>query len=372
MFYISYYTTPDDVRASSPAANAKTLSISKALADVGESVKIISTCTVAKSGRGFVRGRTFSVCENVTCRQTPFFITGFGPFRRLQYVMANVYLFLVLVLFAKKDENVLFYHAVERASVVALAKKIKKFRLILEVEEVYANASKLSEREIEAEKRDISVADAFIFPTEMLNDVVNKKNLPYAIIHGTYDVETVLNQQSDDKIHVVYAGTLSKIKGGAYAAAESARFLGEKYSVHILGFGNNEQVEEIKSLAERISAESGCRVSYEGCLNGEEYLRFIQACHIGLSTQNPQGNFNDTSFPSKILTYMANGLQVVSARIPVVEGSDVDAYMNYYDSQTPESIAAAIKNVDLDNSIDTREIILKLNKKFKEKVKEVL
>ena len=30
MFYISYYTTPDDVRASSPAAVAKTESIAKA------------------------------------------------------------------------------------------------------------------------------------------------------------------------------------------------------------------------------------------------------------------------------------------------------------------------------------------------------
>jgi hypothetical protein len=206
----------------------------------------------------------------------------------------------------------------------------------------------------------------------MLNDVVNKKNLPYAVIHGTYDVEPVLNQQSGDKIHVVYAGTLSKIKGGAYAAAESARFLGENYRVHILGFGNNEQVEEIKALADKISAENGCRVSYDGCLSGEKYLRFIQACHIGLSTQNPQGGFNETSFPSKILTYMANGLQVVSARIPVVECSAVNDYIIYYDSQTPENIASAIKNVDLKNCTDTREIIRELNKDFKEKIKEVL
>jgi hypothetical protein len=101
MFYISYYTTPDDVRASSPAANAKTLSISKAIAETGEKVKILSTCTVAKSGSGFVKGREFLVSENVCCKQIPFFITGFGPFRRLQYIIANIYLFLVLIFCTK-------------------------------------------------------------------------------------------------------------------------------------------------------------------------------------------------------------------------------------------------------------------------------
>lgn len=374
MFYVSYYTTPDDVRASSPAANAKTLSISKALAANGIRVTILSTCTVAKSGKGFVKGRRFSVDENVDCKQIPFFITSFGPFRRIQYILANIYLFLVLVFCTKKNENVLFYHAVERASVVALAQKIRRFRLVLEVEEIYANASKLSPREIEAEKRDIACADAFIFPTVMLNDVVNTSDKPYAIIHGTYDVtaEYPDNSFKDDKIHVVYAGTLSHLKGGAYAAAEAALFLDSGYHIHILGFGSDADVSSINDTIKRVSVKTDCSVTYDGCLAGEKYERFIQKCHIGLSTQNPQADFNDTSFPSKIFTYMSNGLRVVSADIPVVRTSAVNDYMNYYSEQTPEGIADAIKSVPATSLFDPRQVIDKLNADFKNDIKTVI
>ncbi len=374
MFYISYYTTPDDVRASSPAAVAKTESISKAFASNGIDVTILSTCTVAKSGRGFVKGRKFSVADKVTCKQIPFFITGFGPFRRLQYILANIYLFFTLVFRTKKGENVLFYHAVERASVVALAQKIRGFRLILEVEEIYANASKLSQREIEAEKRDIACAEAFIFPTALLNDAVNKENKPYAVIHGTYETIPPLegNSFDDDKIHVVYAGTLSRLKGGAYAAAEASLFLDERYHIHILGFGNNELVNDINNTVNSLSSKTKCGISYDGCLSGEDFNRFIQSCHIGLSTQNPQADFNDTSFPSKIFTYMANGIQVVSADIPVVRTSAVNEYMYYYSEQTPEKIADAIKSVEAHWQNDPREIINKLNSDFKRDVIKIL
>ena len=83
MLYITYYTTPDDKRKSSPAANAKALSISKALAANGIDVTLLSTCTVAKSGR-FIKGRRFEVSKGVTCKQYSLFNTGFGPLRRLQ------------------------------------------------------------------------------------------------------------------------------------------------------------------------------------------------------------------------------------------------------------------------------------------------
>lgn len=374
MFYISYYTTPDDVRASSPAAVAKTESIAKAFGANGIDVTILSTCTVAKSGSGFVKGRKFSVAENVSCKQIPFFITSFGPFRRLQYILANIYLFLTLVFCTRRGENVLFYHAVERASVVALAQKLRGFRLILEVEEIYANASKLSQREIEAEKKDIACAEAFIFPTSMLNDAVNKGGKPYAIIHGTYETIQPLENNSfnDDKIHVVYAGTLSRIKGGAYAAAEAALHLDDKYHIHILGFGSDELVNDINKTVSELASETKCGLSYDGCLGGDDFNRFIQSCHIGLSTQNPQADFNDTSFPSKIFTYMANGIQVVSANIPVVRTSAVNEYMYYYSEQTPEQIAAAIKAVDLSGEFDPRDVINKLNLDFKEEIKEII
>lgn len=99
-------------------------------------------------------------------------------------------------------------------------------------------------------------------------------------------------------------------------------------------------------------------------LSGEEYIRFIQSCDIGLSTQNPDAAFNATSFPSKILSYLSNGLRVVSIRIPAIEGSDVGDKLFYYDEQTPKQIADAILSVDMAQAYDSRSDIVDLSNKF--------
>lgn len=371
MIYIAYYTTADDARISSPAANSKTYSISKALAKNGIDVEILSTCTVAKSGR-FICGRKFNVADKVVCKQYALFNTNFGPLRRLQYYFANIRVFFELLCKAKKDENVLFYHAIERSFPVLLAKKIKKFRLILEVEEIYADARELDKRYIEEEQKCLNSADAYIFPTKLLNKAVNVNNKPYCIIHGTYETEPVLEEQLNDKVHIVYAGTLDTTKGGAEAAVKASLHLTKRYHVHVLGFGSDEEINKIKKMIEVTQNQTDCCVTYDGCLLGEEFTRFLQRCHIGLSTQNPNGDFNDTSFPSKILTYMANGLNVVTAKIPVVETSKVNAYMNYYDRQTPEDIAQAIMQIDCNAVVDNRKAIEKLNIKFSQEIMNVL
>ena len=107
-------------------------------------------------------------------------------------------------------------------------------------------------------------------------------------------------------------------------------------------------------------------------LSGEDYIRFLQSCDIGLSTQNPDAAFNATSFPSKILSYMANSLQVVSIRIPAIEGSAIGEYMYYYDRQTPEEIAKAIMSVDMSNGMDPRQVIAGLDGTFRRHLKKLL
>ena len=371
MIYISYYTTPDDQRISSPAANAKTLSIARALRKNGHTVDILSTCTVAKKG-GLIPGRRLRLQEGISCKQYALINTKIGPLRRLQYWFANFRLFVELLLKASKNDNVLFYHAIERSYPVLLAKKIKNFRLILEVEEIYSNALTLSEKLTRDEYRCLQSADAYIFSTVLLNSKIDTDNKPYAIIHGTYEAEPELERRLEDRIHVVYAGTLDPVKGGAGFAVEAARYLDESYHVHILGFGGDEQVEQIRIQISAVQNETECRVTYEGCILGEAYSRFIQKCHIGLSTQNAAGLFNDTSFPSKVLSYMANGLRVVSARLPVLETSAVNEELVYYERQTAQCIADAIRSVDFHEKYQPREKIRQLNRGFCEDLNTML
>ena len=96
----------------------------------------------------------------------------------------------------------------------------------------------------------------------------------------------------------------------------------------------------------------------------------MQKCHIGLSTQIPEGEYNDTSFPSKVLTYMSNGLSVVSIKIPVLLNSAVGEHLSFYSIPNGQEIAASIINADLTN--DNRSVCDALNISFHNNIKSLL
>lgn len=294
--------------------------------------------------------------------------------RIIQRVLIKYYLIKYILKNTNKNTKVIVYHSLGYLNTIKFLKKINKFELILEVEEIYADVignKKIRKKEIKFFKN----ADKFIFPTKLLDKEVNTENKPYVNIHGTYKVEEQKSKkfrEEDGKIHIVYAGTFDPLKGGAIAAVAAAEFLRENYHIHILGFGSQKDIYNMRNLILEISKKAKCTITYEGLKSGEEYIKFIQSCDIGLSTQNPNADFNGTSFPSKILSYMSNGLRVVSINIPAIKGSDIGEYMYYYEQQTPEEIAKAIQKVDLNDNYNSRKIIYNLDKKFEEELFEIL
>lgn len=273
-------------------------------------------------------------------------------------------LFRYLMKHAEKNETVILYHSPALIKTMMIAKKLKGFRLVLELEEIYAdvaNDSKLRKKELAL----CQAADAFIFPTQLLDKAVNTKRKPAIIIHGTYQVEPDRNVRLFDKehIHCVYAGTLDPRKGGGTAAVAAA-FLPSNYHIHIIGFGNDKDKTQLENQIADLSRKCKATVSFDGLKSGEDYIQYVQSCDIGLSTQNPDASFNSTSFPSKVLSYLANGLHVVSIRIPAIEQSSVGDILSYYDTQTPEEIAKAILAIDLEDAYNSRARIASLDSAF--------
>ncbi len=68
---------------------------------------------------------------------------------------------------------------------------------------------------------------------------------------------------------------------------------------------------------------------------------------------------------------MANGLDVVTINIPVVKTSAVGDYLHFYDEQTSESIAEAVKNVKIGN-LRFSEILKAIDAKFVNDIRELL
>ena len=377
MKYLAYYDTPENAAENRNivlAATNKVSYICDAINRAGKTVEIISASgTWNKKG---CKGKTVQLSEGTSLKLFSCMGTGLLPKRVLGRNLLKFKLFLYLLFQIRKNETVIVYHSVAYARMVTLLRKLKKFRLIMEVEEIYADVNG-KEKDRKKEYQVFSVADAYMFPAERLNQKINTKGKPYTLICGTYQEAPDRKCRFEEiaaigKIHCVYAGTFDPRKGGGQMAIRAAQHLPENYHMHILGFGSPKEVDEVMQLLEQVSQECRCGISYDGCLKGEEYIRFLQSCHIGLSTQNPEGAYNDTSFPSKILSYMANGLQVVTVRIPVVEESPVGQWMHYYDESTPDAIAQAIMNVKLDSANDGRSVIEELDKDFVRQIKMLL
>lgn len=360
--------------AYSLSGSTKITYIAKTLNSITEKdshVEIIST-SLPLSNSGIVRGKEYDYNEGVSVKLFGSFGCKNKILKGIRYYLLLFKLFIYLLFHVKKRETIIVYHELKYINCFSLLKKLKKFKLILEVEEIYGdvkNCKKTINKELDFFKK----ADAYIFPTELLNSKINVKNKPYAINHGTYNVEKqIANKFDDGKIHCVYAGTFDVRKGGALFAIKSAKFLSEKYHLHVLGFGNNDDTNLVKKTIEEVNSLGKCTVTFDGLKSGEEYIKFIQSCHIGLSTQNPNAKFNDTSFPSKVLSYMANGLRVVSIKIKALETSAVNELLYYYNEDNPEEIAKAIQSVNVLDNYDSRAKISELDEQFNQDIKKLL
>lgn len=283
--------------------------------------------------------------------------------RALNRIIITIQLFIYLFINVKKDDVVISYHSLATMKPVYLIRKIKRVKVIYEFEEIYADVIKKES----VRRNEIRIAqsmDSYLFPTVLLNELINTTNKPFALVHGSYQIENKREIDSKDGlIRCLYAGNLESRKG-ALEAIQAALYLPSNYMINVIGFGSEAQIDEIKALTKSVSEKSKCKVVFDGLKYGEDYIRYVQSCDIGLCTQDPEAEFTSTSFPSKILSYMANGLHVVSVRIPAIEFSAIGPYVSFCDSQTPFGIAKAIKAIDVEHDNSVSEALVKLSNQF--------
>ena len=364
--YIGFYEeqTSEKKRVSSLAATNKMDYIYDSLQEIGCEVCIVSPSWFNDSC--ILDSKIINEENQLKKKKVKFVPSFFTPNKLTQFLkiaFSLLWLINYLVFFVKKGEKIIVYHSPWLAFPVLLAKRIKKFYLILEVEEIYYDVSSINKFFTFFEKKIINNADAFLFSTDLLQEKVNGvKNKPNIIIYGNYKVHEELSVPlNDGKIHLVYAGIIDSHKAGAFNAIESALYLNKNYVMHIIGFG---EVEKLKSRIEEINKTSKCQVIFDGSKQGNEYIKYCQECHIGMSTQNMDGKYLETSFPSKILSYLGMALRVISCEIKCVTMSKMNSILYYYKEDTPQSIAKAILSINMDENYDSKRVMLELDSEF--------
>lgn len=361
--YITYGTFPgleSFVLEASPAAQQKGSYLIEKLDALGKKFGVISLSETSKELWCKMPSSTVSCLNHGTYTVW----NGFGKpnkiIRRLHYYYRREQLKQFLSGLTSND-MVIAYHSLQTADIFYKYKRKKGFKFVLELEEIYQDVVNCGTKKATWERKVIAAADGYILATEALSKEI-PAGRPYIVVNGTYHAEPERNVGFDDgKIHCVYAGTFDPTKGGA-AAAAAAEFLPENYHVHILGFGTEEQKKQLQELIVLVQEKTKCTLTYDGLKSGEEYIQFLQKCNIGLCTQIPDAKYTETSFPSKVLVYLANGLRVLSVRIPAVENSAVGGVLYYYDKQSPQEIANAIMGIPMKNAYNSRQLLNQLDK----------
>lgn len=371
--YIGFYdidSFESENRVKSLAAVNKMNYVAYAGSKAGFEIKIISPSWSSNS-KGFYKGRENKIFENVTLKIGPTFGAKFFFTRKLRILFSWLWLFFFLIKNIEKNEKIIVYHSMMAIYPILYAQKIKKFKIILELAEIYQDASSFSKSFRNLEMQIIRSANSYILSSEMLCKKINTEK-KFIINYGDYKVSSFETNFDSEKIHIVYAGIIDRVKKGAFNAIDCAKFLNEKYIIHIIGFGNNNDIIKLKESIVLNNKESKCQVIYDGIKTGQDYIKYISKCNIGLSTQSNEAKFNDTSFPSKIISYLSMGLRVVSVDIPALKSSQISNLLYYYKDNTSKSIAETILKIDFNLNYDSKRALIDLHKNFIFNVKKIL
>ena len=373
IIYVGYIDTPlsKNRHVVSPAGSSKMRYVSDVISECGYQVDMISMARPSSRQLRFFGTEELNLSKNIRVFFLPFLCSNFIVIRKLSSIFQMFCLILFFIRVVRKRTKVVVYHSLSYASIIFILKKLIGFELILEVEEVYSDVKKVMYINKIFEKRLFGVADAYIFPTEMIDDKVNVKKRPSIIIYGNYFVLPINKEKiGDGKVHILYSGTFNERKGCVMSTIQSGEYLDSRYHIHITGTGTEDEIRKIEELIQNVSQRTTCKITYDGFIPNKDFISYIQQFNIGLSTQNPDDGLSSSCFPSKILLYLSNGLTVLSSKAPAVLHSRLASEIFFYERQSPLDIAQALKLIPL--NIDKQNVVKQLDKECRLKMKDLL
>ena len=139
----------------------------------------------------------------------------------------------------------------------------------------------------------------------------------------------------------------------------------ENYHIHILGFGSQNDIDVLNDCIFETRKKARCTITYDGIRRGVAYEDYLKKLDIGICPVDSQKDFILTQFPSKVISYMVNGLPVLCSDIDSVKTSNVAEAVIFYHGDEPEDIAEAITIARTQMMhVDAHKIIADCHEKF--------
>ncbi len=288
-----------------------------------------------------------------------------------------IWLIRYLIKNTKSGEKLLVYHTTNLMMPLLIVKRIKKLKYITYFGELFQDVYDINVFERKLENKFLDISDDYIFATQNQRKRISKnKKYEFLELYGCYEnrMQTADRciKENDKKI-IVYSGKLDAHKGVINLIRASEK-LSVNYEIHILGYGEKESIKELKKEINNMRKKGAkCKCFYDGSVSRAELDQFLSSCYIGVCLQNTNTRYNSYAFPSKIITYLANGVPVLCSKIDVVQESAVSECIEFCDAESPEEVALKIREADWDKKKKrAKAVVGELNESFCRDLKRLL
>lgn len=369
LHYVAQYIVPekDGTEYSfSPPGTSKMNYFLRCFKELNIDTDILSLCL--KKDKGLKKVKKITNQFGQTVRHIINFDIGgkFGKMLNLHFAKIQLLFYLMSV---PKGDVVFFYHERFYSSVFKYIRRIKKYKIICDIEEIYTIHAKYSESKISEEIEYLKGFEYYTVSNDSLAEILEITKENYVLCCGVYSpLITSYNNTDSEITNVLYAGTFDSAKGGAKAAIESFLFLDHGYQLTVCGFGTESQINNICSLIRQVEKQNPeVKIEYRGYVpnTSQEYIDILSHTNIGLSTQNPDGDFNASSFPSKVFEYMRHGIRVVSTKIKGCSDLPIINGITFAKNNSASEIADAIKKARCVNLEEQDENLTIMHEQFK-------
>lgn len=218
--------------------------------------------------------------------------------------------------------NIMNYEECLAALFIRMFRKIKVCAIVADVPGLTSGANKKGSNTLKSIISRIFTAmmvkmnkyyDSYMLLTNAMNDVVNKRHKPYAVVEGMSDMKMKYIQnniaEKNKKMTIMYAGGLHKEYGICWLIDSFRKIKSDNVELHIYGRGNYErEIEEI--------AKIDGRIKFFGTKSNSEIVLAQTKAHLLINPRPTNADFVKYSFPSKVLECMASGTPLLTTVLP--------------------------------------------------------
>ncbi len=181
--------------------------------------------------------------------------------------------------------------------------------------------------------------NSYVFLTEYMNVLINKKRKPYVVIEGQVDIDmaNITNELSGkyEKKVCMYAGQIINVYGiklltDAFIAAGV-----DNTELHIYGSGDFE--EELKKICQKHAD-----IKYFGVIPNDIVVKEELKATLLVNPRPTNKEYTKYSFPSKNMEYMISGTPTLTSNLPGMP-EEYKKYVYLIDDETVEELTNTLR-----------------------------